>query len=285
MECRLRVAVAAAAISAALVLVPATADADTFTSCWVEKVADPFLGIELTITRCRIAGGAVVDYASDDVVPSVLYPQPGADSNGSCWYYTSAYTQYVIIAQYPNGDAEMGWDPDPSGSGGIIAIGVTYPRCTSEPRTAADPTEEIWEYVHDYIHPPPAPELNPAPGRGVTGLDTFMALAIPQDHYATLSAGGITLDLFIEVSAIVVHWGDGTTNTYPATESAMSGYPDGIASHVYEQKSQDGLVIEVAYDWTARWRTVGGVWASIPVPNTTTAVDYPVQEIVSVLEE
>ena len=65
----------------------------------------------------------------------------------------------------------------------------------------------------------------------------------------------------------------------------MSGYPDGIASHVYEQKSQDGLVIEVAYDWTARWRTVGGVWASIPVPNTTTAVDYPVQEIVSVLEE
>lgn len=281
---RLRNAVAAAAVVA--LLTPAVpAEAEVFSACWVVRVEDPFLGLDRTITRCRIAGGEIVNYASDDVVPSVLYPQPGTDATGACWYYTSAVTQYVIVLQYPNGDAEIGWDPDPSTPGGIIAIGVTYPRCSSEPRAAPDPTAEVWQYVHSYVHPPPTPRLSPAAGDGLTGLDTYVGVPIPTDHFATISGGGATVDVFIEVSAVVVAWGDGTTGTYPATVAAMAGYPAGIASHVYETKSEEGVTISVSYDWTARWRFSGGAWAFIGVPNTTTSVLYPIQEIVSTLSD
>ena len=191
----------------------------------------------------------------------------------------------MILVQYPNGDADLGWDPDPATPGGVIAIGFTYRRCSSEPREAVDPTVEVWEYVHQYIHPPPEPELNPPPGDGVTGLETYVALPIPEHHFATLSSNGTTLHVEIEVSAVIIDWGDQTRTTYPATEAAMAGYPDGIATHVYEVKNVQGASIEVAYDWTARWRIPGGAWNFIAVPNTSTTVLYPVQEIVSVLTD
>jgi hypothetical protein len=41
----------------------------------------------------------------------------------------------------------------------------------------------------------------------------------------------------------------------------------------------------VSYDWTARWRIVGEPWELLDVPNTTTSVAYPVNEIVSVITE
>ncbi len=255
-----------------------------FAACWVETTIHPVYGTETSITRCRISGGEIVDYADDTDVPSTLYPQPGTDATGECWFYTSLVTQYVIVALYPNGDADLGWDPDPA-PGGIIAIGVTYPRCSSEPTPTEDPVSTAWEYVYDYIHPPPTPEVNPAPGDGVTGLDTFVGVQIPDDHSATLSAGGTTVFLSIEVSAVVVEWGDGGQDTYPATESALSGYPDGIASHIYEIKSEGALDLRVSYDWTASWRVAGGPWTPIAVPDTTTTVAYPVAEIVSVLSD
>ena len=73
----------------------------------------------------RISGGNIVDFASDTAVPSKLYPQTGSDVTGQCWYYTSASTQYVILNQYANGDAGIGFDTDPGNPGAIIAIGPT----------------------------------------------------------------------------------------------------------------------------------------------------------------
>ena len=84
---------------------------------------------------------------------------------------------------------------------------------------------------------------------------------------------------------MIVDWGDGTRSTYPATEPAMAGYPDGIANHIYESKTEEGASIQVSYDWTARWRVPGGAWNYLLVPNTTTTVLYPVEEIVSVLTD
>lgn len=261
--------------------VPATAAAETFSACWVTKELDPF-GRPSSITRCRIAGGSVVDYASDSDVPSVLYPSTGTDITGQCWFYTSAVTQYVILTQYANGDADIGYDPDPASPGGIVAIGPTLPRCTSEPAPTTDPSAEAWQYVMQYIHDPPTPDLNPRPGDGVTGLDTYVGVPVPDPHIAQLSAGGSTLDVYIEVSSVIVHWGDGKTDHYPPTGAALAGYPDGFATHIYEIK-KDAAPISVSYDWTARWRLVGGSWEFLAVPNTTTTVDYPVSEIVSVL--
>lgn len=272
-------------LTSVLVLLPvwttSTAVAAEFSSCWVTTEAHPVFGTELQITRCRIAGGTTVDYASDTEVPSVLYPQTGADVTGQCWYYTSASTQYVILAQYGNGDADIGYDTDPSAPGGIVAIGPTLPRCTSEPLPASDPFSDAWEYVTQYIHEPPTPELSPGPGDGVAGMDTYIGVTVPDVHTATIASGLSSLEVYIEVSAVEVDWGDGSTNSYPPTPQFLSGYPDGLATHVYEAKDAEGLPIDVSYDWTARWRLLGGTWEPLPVPNTTTTVDYPVAEIIA----
>ena len=261
-----------------VLLIPGTARAEEFSACWVTSRLDPSRLEQVQVTRCRVAGGRIVDYASDSDVPGVLYPNIGTDLVGECWYYTSRTTQYVILALYGDGSAEVGWDPD---SGGIIALGPRLPRCSSEPTEASQPVAEAWEYVISYIHPPPILDVNPRSGDGITGLATFVGVAVPADHRARITTtGGTVLELFVEVSTVIVDWGDGTVDTYPATPQALAGYPDGIASHIYETKNPD-YMITVSYDWTARWRIIGGPWQPLPVPNTTTSIPYPVAEIIS----
>ena len=68
---------------------------------------NPTLTVEQTVTRCRISGGDVVDYANDDSVPSRLYPNVGFDLLGECWYVTSAETNYQIVPLNPDGGAEL----------------------------------------------------------------------------------------------------------------------------------------------------------------------------------
>ena len=239
---------------------------------------------EIQVTRCRIAGGDTVDYASDSAVPSVLSPIVGTDLSGQCWYLTSASTSYVILARYADGSADIGLLTDPSDPGSIVAIGPTFPRCTSEPTPLIDPATKAWDYVMSYIHDPPTPELNPEPGSGVTGMETFLAVAVPPHHTATLSSGLSSVQVEIDVPNVVVDWGDGVIASYPADPEVLSGYPDGGALHVYETKDEEGLNLIVEYDWWARWRTPGGPWIALPVPNTSTTVIYPVAEIISKLD-
>ncbi|HXV71582.1 MAG TPA: hypothetical protein VEB69_09290 [Acidimicrobiia bacterium] len=270
-----------ALIVVGILLTPLTAIAEDFQSCWVSEVTNPDTGFRDQVTRCRIAGGDTVDYASDTDVPSVLYPNVGTDITGQCWYLTSAVTAYLILNRYADGSADVGLDTDPSAPGGIIAIGPTLPRCISEPMPVADPSADAWDYVMSYIHDPPEPDLNPAPGEGITGLDTYVGVAVPDDHTASLTSGASSLEVEIEVDAVVILWGDGQADTYPPMAEVLAGYPDGTAIHTYEVKNPDGVDLTVEYDWTARWRLAGGAWTPLPVPNTTTTVIYPIAEVVS----
>jgi hypothetical protein len=270
-------------LAAALFGVSTSASADEFVACWVETVIIPGVGAEKTVTRCRLAGGEIVDYAGDNQVPAVLSPSVGTDLLGDCWFLTSASTNWVYLNLYVNGDAVLGWDPDPAIPGGVAYATDRIPRCTSEPLPASDPSTEVWDYVTAYIHPPPEPDVSPPAGSGITGLDTYVGVAIPDDHSATLSAGGVSLDVEIEVDGVGVAWGDGESDTYPAELPALAGYPDGIVRHIYETKDESGYNLEVSYDWTARWRVSGGEWIFLDVPNTTTTVVYPVAEIISVI--
>ena len=254
---RLRIA------AVAIILTASPAMAETFASCWVSESRTPFGSIE-TVTRCRISGGETVDYASDSSVPSVLYPNLGNDLTGECWYYSSAASAYVLLTQYADGSADIGYDTDPSTPGGLVAIGPTIPRCTSEPAVAADPAADAWAYAMSYIHDPPTPNLNPEPGRGITGLATYVGVTVPPDHTATLVSGTSTVEVEIDVDAVVV-----------------AGWPAGSATHVYEVHDPEGVSITVEFDWAARWRVSGGAWTSLPVPNTATSVDYPVAQVVS----
>jgi hypothetical protein len=272
------------AVAIGLSLVNATpAAAASFASCWVAREFDPVYAEYSTVTRCRIVGSDTVDYASDSDVPSVLYPNLGTDLTGECWYLTSATTAYVILDRFADGSANIGFDTDPSTPGGIVAIGPIIPRCTSEPSPASDPAAEAWNYVMSYVHDPPQPDLNPVPGRGITGLETFLGVPVPEEHAASLTSGSSALDVEISVDAVLVSWGDGVTDTYPPTSAVLSGYPDGGAIHVYEVKNIDGANVTVEYDWTARWRVAGGAWTPLDVPNTATTIPYPVAEVVSVL--
>ena len=270
---------------AALLIYPAhSVQAAEFSACWVTNVMTPFGNTE-QVTRCRVAGGDVVDYASDFDVPAVLYPNLGTDLTGQCWYYTSAVTSYFILTLYADGSADIWYEVVPGDPSSAIVIGATTRRCTSEPTPAADPLADAWEYVMSYIHPPPSPDLNPPAGDGVTGLATFVGVAVPDHHSASLTGGGSLLEVEIEVSTVVVRWGDGSTDTYPPEAQVLAGYPEGSATHIYEVKDADGLALTIEYDWTARWRLVGGSWTALPVPNTTTTVTYPLAEIVSRLTD
>jgi hypothetical protein len=268
-----------------LAVAPFPAGASEFQSCWVTKVINPDTGFNETVTRCRIAGGDTVDYASDSSVPSVLSPNLGSDDTGPCWFLTSAPSPYIVITRYADGSADIGYDPDPSSPGGVIVVGPNLRRCTSEPTPAVEPATDAWNYVISYVHEPPAPDLNPEPGEGVTGLATFVGVPIPDDHSAIISSGLSTIEVEIGVDAVIVAWGDGSSTTYPPDRVILAGYPDGSASHVYEVKDPEGATITVEYDWTARWRLVGGSWTPLPVPNTDTTVLYPIAEVVSRLSD
>jgi hypothetical protein len=266
-----------------VLVVPSRAEAEDFSACWVAETVDRY-GIKQIVTRCRITGGEVIDYDSDATVPARLHPNVGSDLVGECWFLTSASTNWVYISLFVNGDRVLGWDPDPTTPGGIALATNRIPRCTSEPNPSVDPVMEVWEYVNSYIHAPPTPDLSPTPGDGVTGLDTYIGLPIPEDHQARLnSATGVILDVVIDVTLVIVDWGDGDVDSMLADEDAFAGYPDGAVAHVYETKDGEGYNLTVSYDWTAKWRVVGSPWEFLVVPNTTTAVNYPVAEIVSVI--
>ena len=283
MGVRLRGA-ARALVLVIILLVPLTAHGEVFSACWVTSVWNDTTLTFDQVTRCRITGGDVIDYASDSAVPSRLHPNVGSDLVGECWFLTSASTNWVYISLFVNGDRVLGWDPDPTTPGGIALATNRIPRCTSEPNPSVDPVMEVWEYVNSYIHAPPTPDLSPTPGDGVTGLDTYIGLPIPEDHQARLnSAAGVILDVVIDVTLVIVDWGDGDVDSMLANEDAFAGYPDGAVAHIYETKNGSGYNLTVSYDWTVKWRVVGSPWEFLAVPNTTTVVIYPVAEIVSVI--
>ena len=78
--------------------------------------------------------------------------------------------------------------------------------------------------------------------------------------------------------------------------SQLSGYPNGLARHIYETKtctapgstprchpSLSAYPMSVDYRWEVSWRAGSVAWSPLAIPNTTTALAYPVREIISVL--
>ncbi|HEY7563674.1 MAG TPA: hypothetical protein VIA81_01990, partial [Acidimicrobiia bacterium] len=110
---------------------------------------------------------------------------------------------------------------------------------------------------------------------------------------------GAALDVEGTVAAVTITWGDGASVSLPPDVfPLLSGYPDGVARHVYEVKTCDppgsrprchpslsAYTVEVRYQWFVQWRVDGGDWIQLTVPDTTTAVPYPVREVISVLGE
>lgn len=253
-----------------------------YVSCWVESHPHPITHQPTQITKCRLAGGEIVEYRRDSEVPVVLNPNLGTDLNGPCWFLTSMSTPYVIVDQAANGEAAIAIDPPTGGNTSLIPLGY-FPRCTSEPRTDVWREGRIWEYLASYLHPPPTPAMSPDVGLGVTGMPSYAAVGVPDPHYALIGDVVGQLELEVLVIAVVIDWGDGTVVTFPPDRTVLSGYPGGGAWHIYQAKG-NSTSVTVSYLWDVRWREPGNPWETLPVPPTTTALDYPISEIVSVLQ-
>ena len=267
--------------------------------CWETSGVDAF-GKPTTVTRCVIEGSNVEFDLEEE--PGVTFdPNVGFDQSGEqCWYWISRNTNWEIIAI--NGDtATLSWDPDGS-PGGPVVIDVTLPHCDSRPRLTASDDVEVWKVITEYVHQRPEFAVDPATGLGITGLDTFIAIEVPEPFDATLTSpgSGLTLEVHAEVSAVVIDWGDGTyQDAFTAVQHPfLTGYPDGIARHTYEtmtctepgegrcHPTLTAYPLWVSYQWTARWRSIlQDEWNLLDVPPTETVLLYPVDEIVGVITD
>ena len=224
--------------------------------------------------------------------PPVLYPQIGSNPDGSeCWYWTTAVTQWVIIAR-DGSSATIGEDV-----GVGIVLDTTVGACAGIP--GEDLRSVAWDYLKTWLLAEPSVELNPA-AVGFTGLETYVWAPLPDRIDATLtSPAGTALQARAWIDQVVVDWGDTTSSPLVLNESQLgrfSPYPDGSAYHVYETKTcneegqsrcfadVDGYPLTVSFRWQAAYRVGTNPWIDIGpvVPSATLA--YPVDEIVARIE-
>jgi hypothetical protein len=181
---------------------------------------------------------------------------------------------------------------EPEGSPYVV-LEAFLPSCTSQPQAADDVLAAAWELVNRHVHQRPEPSFNP--DVGITGLATFLEVVVPDPVAdALVSPIGTTVEVELEVAQLNVDWGDGSFDTFTeSTFARLTGYPDGIARHIYETKtcatpggprchpSLSEYEIDVGFEWFVQWRVNGGPWSLIDVPNTIATVSYDVDEIVS----
>lgn len=281
-------------IAFVLALSGAAAAQETFVACWVEPEWDPVLRRDIHITVCRLTNEDITEYPEGEP-PGVLHPAVGTDSNGQCWYRTSAETDWEILSTFSDGSAILGLYIN-----GFLALDTDrIPRCTSEPVEEEPPSQVAWEAITEYVHDPPTPEVNPPVGLGLTGMETHVGVPVPGSWSDSISIPLYTIDVEVWVEALRVDWGDSSASDYPPEAYPdLTGYPDGLARHVYEVKTCDppgrdydchpehsAYPLSVSYVWGARWRANGGSWIAVNVPPSSTTVDYPVIEAVSTLTE
>lgn len=265
---------------------------ETFVACWVEQRVDPISGRSHQVTVCRLVGGDISEIPGD-TPPGPILPMLGTDATGSCWFWTSLDSDWVILSIFSDGSAILGLYVDTL----LVLDSGEVPRCGSEPDIPEPPIVYAWDAITEYIHDPPDPDLSPPIGWGLAGLETHAGVVVPGPWADTITVPGYSIDVEVVVEALQVDWGDGIVDTLPPDAyPLLTGYPDGAARHVYEVKTcqqPDSAAdchptlaeypVTIAYVWAARWRVNGSEWLTVDVPPSETTVGYPVTEAVSVL--
>jgi hypothetical protein len=259
------------------------------TDCWVETVVEDLAPIQVTV--CLLEGGSIQVYTSLSERPRMIDVNLGYDASGTeCWWRTAYDTPWVNLGVDANNVALLGYLP-PGGS--YTVLDAYIPACTSQSRETENTLATAWELANRYVHEVPDPLFNPAVG--ITGLETYLEVAVPDPVTASLvSPLGTTVVVEIKVAQVLVEWGDGESDNYTEiTFARLTGYPDGLARHNYETKtcptpggprchpSLREYEIQVDFDWFVRWRVGSGAWSTIAVPNTTALLGYDVDEIVT----
>jgi hypothetical protein len=225
-------------------------------------------------------------HGEDDADPSgALLENPGKryvhtaidPGIGDCHYWSNV----------PGGlDA---WDPanDPA----VIATVTRLPLCPVIP--AVDVEVRAWEVFRSWDLDHPAPTLTP-PDAGITGLPTHLATATPITIvHSEVLPDGRTLDVRAAVVEMAVLWGDGDEGRYDPAGAV--GHPEGTVWHSYALKTcpadyraehpsghlchpgVERYTITSTFVWMGEY-SLGGAWIPLGTIDTTTAVDYDVDE-------
>ena len=259
--------------------------------CITQRTEDAYNG-EVTYEKVCWLIGSDGTYTVTVTEPPVLYPQIGSNPDGSeCWYWTTAVTQWVIIAR-DGSSATIGEDV-----GVGIVLDTTVGACTGIP--GEDLRSVAWDYLKTWLLAEPSVELNPA-AVGFTGLETYVWAPLPDRIDATLtSPAGTALQARAWIDQVVVDWGDTNSSPLVLNESQLgrfSSYPDGSAYHVYETKTcneegqsrcfadVDGYPLTVSFRWQAAYRVGTNPWIDIGPVVPTATLAYPVDEIVARIE-
>jgi hypothetical protein len=270
--------------------VPASAGTTEATDCWSETRLDPFLQ-SVDVTVCLLEGGSIEVYTSGSEPPRMIDINLGYDALGTeCWWRTAYETPWVNLAVDGNNVALVGYQPP----GADETVLDAYVRaCTSQPRETDNSLLAAWELANRHVHVVPDPSFNP--DVGITGFETYLEVAVPAPITDSLvSPVGTTVTVEVKVAQVLVEWGDGESDNYTETTfSRLTGYPNGLARHIYETKTcptpggprchpdLSEYEIQVDFDWFVQWRVDAGPWSTIDVPNTTNAISYDVDEIVT----
>ena len=273
-----------------LSLTPALGQTNEATDCWSETIYEDLAPV--TVTVCLLEGGSIQVFTAGTDPPRMIDVNLGYDFLGTeCWWSTAYDTAWVKLDQYTDDSIRVGYRPE--GSGGTILDAIVRP-CQGQPRETETVLSQAWELADRHIHEEPEPSFNP--DTGITGFETYIAVDVPDPiNDSLISPLGTVVEVEIKVGAVIVDWGDGTSDTF--TESAYSlltDWPTGKATHIYETKTctppgatpycHDTLSaypITVDFDWFVQWRVNAGPWSPILVPNTTAAIGYDVGEIVT----
>jgi hypothetical protein len=249
-------------------------DSETY-RCWAHSdTTTPDLSLE--VVRCRIGDTSLVEYRSVADVPVELFPALGEDFVGRCWYHQDKPTTLEATSVTDGRAAVL---IDYAGGGTPVEVGVVR-RCRSEV-AAGTSAEVVWEFLRNVGFAHPEPQL--APARGVAGLPSHLRLVLPplDTVHAYDSERRLNIAIDVELTAVLVDWGDGAGpgRLAPDDAQALTGYPTGRVLHRYESAAVHR--IDVIFEWRVSWSTDVDSRREVAVPPTRGGLWYEVDQIVA----
>ena len=154
------------------------------------------------------------------------------------------------------------------------AIMLSFPRCPTAGPVPPDPEEVAIDVLERFPLPAPRPSI--APGRAITGLRAFLEPNMVQTYTGTRATE--LGDMAVAATATyMVDWGDERTGPH---RGPGGPWPDGNISHVWTHMGTYDVVVTAR--WEVAWR-VGGETGRLTVPTEGELVDFPVNQVQSVL--
>lgn len=237
---------------------------------------------------CPIKGQASV-VGQPPRAASTIGGDVGAGSN-------IVYVPHKRISTDPDGDAcvetmyipagtparpNFGLPDTEQGPGGVSGLYETAPPCPLQPDSpSSEPgvTPLTIALSHWARIPLPRPQPRIAPGRAITGKDSYLETKGRLAHTYTSDTVFGVLEIVAKGSHYV-DWGDGTSSGPYISDGAP--WPRGDIVHDYLNVGIFDVVVTTK--WTATWR-LGGERGSLPPTETTGQIEnFPVEQVQAVI--